>query len=123
MDILILSSRIVICSCFTRDSTSLRMIAPDRNLPRNYVALFLALVKRDCLYLVMFTGVVLYVSPIVQSCDSVGGSGCGTSNPSAGMIAGGSIGAVVGQGGNGGKTRLTGNCFVGNGPGDNDGPA
>ena len=65
MDILYRSSRGVIVSCLIGGSTSVRMFAPNMNLPRNSVALFLALVKSDSLYLEMFTGVPVVVGHVV----------------------------------------------------------
>ena len=117
------SSRGVMFSCLIGGSTSVRLFAPNMNLPRNSVALFLALVKRDSLYLEMLTGVLLVVGHVVQGFDAGGGDGCGSSKPSAGMISGGSVGAVVGRGGSVRNSRLNRCCVGGKGPGENDGPA
>ena len=54
-------------------STSVNVWLPKKNLPRNFVALSFARVKRDCLYLVWLTGCFACVGRLVSSsCASMG---------------------------------------------------
>jgi len=96
-------------------STVVSLLLPKKNLPRNFVAEFFALLNRDTLYLVMFLGWV--VLPLLRgrssSCASIGFKVMEVTVHSRGLlascvnvvligIAGGSSGAVVGRGGSGG---------------------